>query len=365
MPDNKICILQLSDQIRAYIIQYALLAAEKEYKRWSSIKIMRDQAGDNLTVRLDAITYRSRGPNAFYVSEHGPSTARDLGFESSLKRLSMEIRREIRNGVYQLPDRVYLRTFVTMIRVSLPLRDGGRMQLFPCRVDEVEDTAGRRSFEASCPTNYLQDSGKTINEAIAGLRDVIIARYRGESVYDLMRELPKCPIMTAIDILPGSTAMVALKDVAIITPLDDGGFAARSRMIGGSVRGGDPYVALRHLELSIADSTDFAAARNHQVKTGEPAFCMLDVPLSLRDGRLIQRFLVAISSWADDSTGLVFTACAPQAGEVSFRSSSGFDATLDGISYAIALEFEGKSQKEVRDALTMPFFMATLMLPVL
>jgi predicted RNase H-like HicB family nuclease len=243
---------------------------------------------------------------------------------------------------------------VTLIRVTVHLRNGYRSQWFPCRLDETVDYRGRRSFEALCPTNYLHESGKTVREAIGRLSDVIEARYEGEGLHDLMREMPKCPIMASIDV---SSDHPHKRGTAVVSPVQ-GGFEASIIGSAVTVQGKDPYVALRRAEESLAT----AGLSSNSTPDCEPVFCMVDVPLPLLEGTSIHRFLVAISSPSDDLSSSSFVARAPQAGDISC-TSSGFDEALRDISDAIALEFREKSLGEVQELLQRQVFLATVELP--
>lgn len=312
-------------------------------------------ATEDLTGRIDAIIYRSRGPDAFYVSEHACSVARGRQLETSLRNLTREIRKDVGLGLYYLPRHKRLRTFVTLTRVIVHLKDGYTPQWFPCRIDEIETYRGRRSFEAACPTNYLHEAGKTIREAMARLGDVIEARYEGEGLHDLMREMPKCPILATIDVSPDHPARWG---TAVITPVD-GGYNASITGSPVLAHGRDPYQALCKAEQKLAEP-GMAIDSSY---TGEPVFCVADVPLPLLDGTSIHRFLVTISRCEKDGATF-FVAHAPQAGDIFIQAQS-FDDALGGISDAIALEFREKRLKEVRDLLKTPPFLATAMLPII
>ena len=166
-------------------------------------------ARDDGAGKLDAIVYRAGTARAFYVSEHATSLARGRDFQSCLDNLSRQVREDVEAGVYPPADRDILHTFVTTVRVPLRLRDGPREQPFICRVDEIVDARGRISFESQCPTNYLLESGQSIAEATARLKDVIAARYGGEGIADLMRELPKRPMMTSFGPTKSSCRLVS------------------------------------------------------------------------------------------------------------------------------------------------------------
>lgn len=155
-------------------------------------------AGDDGAGKLDAIVYRAGADRFFYVSEHGTSVARGRDIDACLGNLAEQVRADAAAGVCPPEEKGILRTFITTIDVPLDLRDGRRRQPFICRVDEALDGRGRVSFEAQCPTNYLHESGRSIADAAARLSEVISARYEDERITDLMRELPKRPMMTSI-----------------------------------------------------------------------------------------------------------------------------------------------------------------------
>ncbi len=310
-------------------------------------------AREDLSGRIDAIIYRSRGPDAFYVSEHACSVARGRQLDTSLRNLTREIRKDVGLGLYALPRHRRLHSFVTLARVTVHLKTGYKSQWFPCRVDEVEDYRGRRSFEASCPTNYLHDSGKTIKDAITRLCDIIETRYKGEGLHDLMREMPKCPILATIDVSPDQQSRWG---TAVISPAE-GGYEAS--IVGSAIRahGKDPYLALCNAEQKLAEA---GLPANCSV-SGEPVFCVVDVPLALLDGTHINRFLVTISSH-ENADSSFYVARAPQAGDIFVQSRS-FDDAIGGISDAIALEYREKELKEVTEMLKVPPFLATVRLP--
>lgn len=318
---------------------------------------MSGMARVDLTGRIDAIVYRSRGPDAFYVSEYASSVARGSQFDASLRNLAREVRKDVGLGMYSLPRFERLHAFVTLLKVTVHLRNGYRSQWFPCRIDEIVDYRGRRSFEALCPTNYLHESGKTIREAMNRLSDVIEARYEGEGLHDLMREMPKCPIMASVDV---SSDNLCRRGTAIVSRIQ-GGYEASIIGSAVTVQGKDPYIALCKAEQRFQISLAEAGLSDHSRPAVEPVFCMVDVPLPLLEGTSIHRFLVTISSPSDDPSSC-FIARAPQAGDLSC-TASGFDEALRGISDAIALEFREKSQKEVLELLQKQVFLATVKLP--
>lgn len=306
-----------------------------------------------LTGRLDAIVYRSRGPGSFYVSEYASSVARGSEIGSSLHNLAAQVRNDVSLGIYSLPGLRHLRTFVTMTCVPLELREGRRAHWFLCRVDEIEDLRGRRYFEATCPTNYLHEAGKSFREAVARLRDVLQARYGGEGLHDLMREMPKCPIVTTLEFTgkakPGRRAGVITRSEA--------GYTARFPGSEEAARGRDPSEALLRLE----ESQKTPRSVRDVTLSGEPFFCALDVPLPLLDGTQVHRFLVTVSPHAQNGSSF-FVAHSPQAGGISVKSPD-FDEALRSLGDAIALEFRERSRKEVQGQLKKPVILATAVLP--
>ncbi|WP_148266644.1 hypothetical protein [Methanocella arvoryzae] len=286
------------------------------------------------------------------MSEHACSAARGRQINTSLRNLAREVRKDVGLGLYALPRYRRLHTFVTLARVTVHLKDGYRSQWFPCRVDEVEDYRGRRSFEASCPTNYLHESGKTIKEAMNRLGDVIEARYKGEGLHDLMREIPKCPILATIDVSPDQQSRWG---TAVITP-GQGSYTASipGSQVEASSR--DPYQALLNAEQKLAGQGTTIAPLSD-----EPVFCVADVPLALFDGTHLHRFLISISFHENDGSSF-YVARAPQAGDLSIQSQS-FDDALAGIRDAIALECREKTLAEITEMLKVPPFLATVRLP--
>lgn len=296
--------------------------------------------------KLDAIVYRAGTGRAFYVSEHATSLARGRDFRSCLNNLSRQVQEDIKAGVYSPANRTILHTFVTSVDVPLELRDGCRKQPFICRVDETVDDRGRIAFESQCPTNYLFESSRSIADAATKLGDVIAARYEGESITDLMRELPKRPIMTSFALRrspPDRWVSAAIR-------LDSGGCEAFSLEAPASANGSDPFAALRNLEI-VLSSVDLSLA---PVMKGEPAYCTLDVPLRLKEYTVIRRFFTTVSRYNGSSTPF-YMSCVPQCG-LSLRSRT-FDGALDATRDAIALWYREKSVEEVDQALKEPLML--------
>ena len=293
--------------------------------------------------KLDAIVYRAGSQKAFYVSEHGTTIARGRDFNSCLDNLSRLVMEDLDAGLYPPANRDILHTFITTVDVPLELRDGHRKQPFICRVDETVDARGRVSFESQCPTNYLFESGRSIADAAARLKDVVAARYEGESIGDLMRELPKRPMMTSF--APGKVRPDRWVSATVCRK--NGGFEAFSLETPVHAHGSDPFTALRNLEISLSD---IDLSRGPVLK-GEPVYCTLDVPLRLKENTITHRFFTTISRY-NGSSAPFYAAHIPQC-RLSLRSGT-FDGALDAARDAIALEYHEKSAHEVSEAMKRP-----------
>lgn len=305
-------------------------------------------AGTDGTGRLDAIVYRAGGSDSFYVSEHECSFARGGDLYTCLDNLSNQVLHDVADGVYPLTKKQIVRTFVTTVEVPLDLRDGTRNHPFICRIDEIVDYRGRRLFESQCPTNYLRDCGSTMHESIKCLVDVISVRYAGESIADLMRELPKRPIMTTFN-LSGKPG-VHWANAAIIRK--DGRYEAFALAAPVSVQGKTPPEAIERLEQRLANR----GLNKAVAMSGEPVYCTLDVPLQLKENTSLRRFFVSVSLFNGRKSPF-YTAYAPQAG-ISIRSPD-FNGALDAVSIALAQEFREKSAEDVKRALKeMPILTA-------
>jgi predicted RNase H-like HicB family nuclease len=303
--------------------------------------------------KLDAIIYRAGTRRAFYVSEHATSLARGRDFHSCLDNLSRQVRDDVETGLYPPADRGILHTFVTTVDVALELRDGCRKQPFVCRVDETVDARDRVTFESQCPTNYLLESGRSLADAAAKLKDVIAARYEGESIADLMRELPKRPMMTSFALRknrPDRWVSAAIRR-------ENGGYEALSLEAPASARGSDPFVALRNLESALSD-VDLSRA---PVMKGEPVYCTLDVPLHLKENTVTRRFFVSVSRYNGSSLPF-YASRVPQAG-LSLRAKT-FEDALDAARDAIALEYHEKSADEVNQALKKQYMLTAARVPM-
>lgn len=303
--------------------------------------------------KLDAIVYRAGTTRAFYVSEHATSLARGSDFHSCLVNLSRQVQEDLGTGMYPPDDRDILHTFVTTVDVPLHLRDGPRTQPFICRVDETMDARGRITFESQCPTNYLLESGRSIADAAAKLKDVIAARYEGEGIADLVRELPKRPMMTSFAL--GKTQPCQLVSATIRR--ENGGYEARSLESPVSAKGSDPSVALRNLESALSD-VDLSSA---PIMKGEPAYCTLDIPLHLKENTITHRFFVSVSRYNGSSTPF-YASRVPSCG-LSLRATT-FDGALDAARDVIARKFHEKSAEDVSQALKKPLLLTAARVPM-
>lgn len=304
---------------------------------------MRGTASNDGTGKLDAIVFRAGTASAFYVSEHATSLARGRDIRTCLDNLAKQVRDDIENGVYPPEGREILHTFVTSVEVPLSLRDGRRRQAFVCRVDETVDSRGRVGFEAQCPTNYLCESGRSIADAAARLGDVIATRYEAESASDLLRELPKKPMLATIDM----RKVPEIRQVSACITREPHWFEARSMESSDHARGSDPLAALRNLEASLSE-TDLSRA---PIMKSEPVYCTLDVPLQLKENTVPRRFFVSVSRY--NGTSLPFySAFVPQAG-LALRAKT-FEGALDAARDALTLEYREKASSEVAAALKKP-----------
>jgi len=150
--------------------------------------------------RLDAIVYRVGGSNPCYVSEHDCSRAKGRDFYGSLTRLRSQVRADLSSGYYSTGDLDYTRPFVTCVDTVLPLRDGSLKQSFLGCAYEALDGRGRRQFVSMCPTNYSSVESDTLLTSLRALGEIIETRYLDECVNDLVRELPRAPLITTFDL---------------------------------------------------------------------------------------------------------------------------------------------------------------------
>ncbi len=298
---------------------------------------MLEPASNDGAGKLDAIVYRAGSARAFYVSEHATSLARGDDFSICMNNLSRQVEEDLASGVYPSPGRDIHHTFVTSIDVSLDLRDGCRKQPFVCRVDETLDSRGRITFESQCPTNYLFESGRSIADAVTKLKDVIAVRYEGESISDLMRELPKRPMMTSFSL---QKAMKPCRWVSSAIRSENGGYEALSLEVPASAKGSEPFIALRNLESALSD-VDLSKA---PVMKGEPVYCTLDVPLHMAAGPIIRRFFVSVSRYNGSSTPF-YASHIPQC-DMMLRSAT-FEGAVEAARNAIAMKYRKKSADEI------------------
>ncbi len=261
--------------------------------------------------RLDAIVYRTGGNQPCYVSEHDCSMARDKDFNRSLFKLRSQVRSDLASGFYP-PDRFeYLRTFVTCVDTVLPLRDGPWKQSFLGCSYESLDQKGRTGFVSMCPTNYLSNVGSALMDSFTALGEVIESRYVDEGMTDLIRELPKAPLVTTFN--PGENESRPTEVSAVITR-SNGSFEAFSPELSFKSKASDPYKALEGLERTLSDQP--SEARGHLLRA-DPIFGPVDVQLSLNGSSFIKRFLISVSPCKNGTK--YYRAYVPQA-DVSTKS---------------------------------------------
>lgn len=313
---------------------------------------MHGTARDHLTGRLDVIVYRSQEPGAFYVSEYATSYARAPDMQTSVDGLAAQIKADISSGIYPLPAEKRIHTFVTLAAAHLELRDGARTCDFMCRVDELEDYRGRRSFEAICPTNYLSVRGQSIDDVVARLAEVISARYFGESMTDLMREMPRRPLLTTLDMSGGATDSWS---PAVIQP-DGQGYTAMLPEAAISASGKEPLEALRNLESALAGSDTGSPVW----ACSEPFYFYADVALRLREQTSVHSFLMSVTRFSERSENPVYLAFVPHAG-VIVRAPT-FERAISRAKDAIFLEFIEKSVDDVRQATGKKIFLSAVKL---
>ncbi|MGE5403265.1 MAG: hypothetical protein ACM3NG_00245 [Candidatus Doudnabacteria bacterium] len=257
--------------------------------------------------------------------------------------MSRAIKSDIDTGLY-IPDTFdYVRPFVTCVETSLELRDGPRKQHFLSCAYEALGHKNKRQFVAMCPTNYLSYTGGSLPDSLSALGEVIQARYEGESMRDLMRELPKTPLVTTFAL----ENVERPKEVCATIVPDVDGFQAY--MPGTSLSAGakDPYAALLGLERVLSDNE--RVDLHEHVLRDEPIFGSADVHLLLQESISTKRFLISISPCQNGSK--FYRAYAPQAG-VTTRSPT-IDGALHNIKDAIALQFHEHSLADVEKAIAM------------
>ena len=298
--------------------------------------------------RLDAIVYRTGGASPDYVSEHASSCARDADFHRSLSKLTLQVKSDVDMGLYIPHDFEYVRPFATCINTVLNLRDGMRTQPFLTCAYESIGHNDEKGFFAMCPTNYSSNTGRSLGESLAALGEVIQTRYRDESIRDLMRELPKTPLVTTF----AFEDMERPEEVCVAIKPDGRCFQAFVPGTDLSIKGTDPYDALQNLEHSAAiTKTDL----HEHVLRDEPIFGAVDVKIFLQDSISINRFLISISPCQNGSK--FYDVYAPQA-NVAAKSRS-VDGALQNIKDAIALQFHESSLSDVEKALSVKPIMTT------
>jgi hypothetical protein len=286
--------------------------------------------------RLDAIVYRVGGATPCYVSEHDCSISRDPDFYRCLSKLKSRVRSDLSFGFYSLGSLRYSRSFVTYIDTTLPLRDGPFKQSFLGCSYEAFDGKGRREFVSACPTNYLSNEADALLDSYKALCEVIEARYLDERVSDLIRELPRAPLLTTF----GLNGEKRPREVIAVVERHNGSFEASSPGLPYRAKASEPYKTLQALERTLSD--DPSQARGHML-CSDPIFGSLDVQLSLRESFFIKRFLISVAPYKNGSR--YYHACAPQAG-VAARSTT-VDGALQNIKDAIALKYHEAPAKEV------------------
>jgi hypothetical protein len=294
--------------------------------------------------RLDAIVYRVGGVNPCYVSEHDCSIARDIDFFRSLSKLKSRVRSDLSSGFYSLSPLRYARSFTTYVDTILPLRDGSFKQSFLGCAYEAFDSKGRREFISMCPTNYLSNEADALLDSFKALGEVIEARYLDERVSDLVRELPRAPLVTTF----GLNGERIPKQVSAIIERHNGSFEASSPGLPFRVKASDPYDALQALERTLSE--DPSHARGHLLRS-DPIFGSVDVQLSLKESFFIKRFLISIAPCKNGTR--YYRASAPQAA-VETKSTT-IEGALQNIKDAIALKYHDAPMKDVeRDLKTRP-----------
>ena len=299
-------------------------------------------------LRLDAIVYRTGGASPDYLSEHASSSARDADFHHSLSKLSSIVKADIDTGLYIPHSFEYVRPFVTCIHTTLELRSGLHKQTFLSCAYEAFGHRGHREFFAMCPTNYLSNTGGSLIESFSALGDVIQSRYNGETVTDLMRELPKTPLVTTFALDQAERP----ETVGATITYDGKDFWAYAQGTSLSAKGHDPYGALQSLEYTLSKSN---VDLHEHVLRNEPIFGAVDVKIFLQDSISIKRFLISISPCQNGSK--FYGVYAPQA-NVATKSKS-IDGALQSIRDAIALQFYECSLSDVEKATSVKPILTT------
>lgn len=294
-----------------------------------------------MRARLDAIVHRVGGMNPCYVSEHDCSMAKDKDFYRSLSRLKSQVSSDLSSGFYSPGRFDYARPFATFIDALLPLRDGSlRQSFFGCAYEAFDDR-GREEFISICPTNYLSEEADSLEDSLRRLGEVIEARYVDERVSDLVRELPRAPLVTTIDLKGGQKRP---SEVSAVIERDGSAYRASSPALPLSARGSGPSEALQGLEDVLSE--DPAAARGYLLRS-EAIFGTVDVRLILKDSFSVKRFLISLSPCQNGTR--YFRAMAPQAGV--FARSATIEGALHDIRDAISLKYHEASIMDVEKAL--------------
>lgn len=297
--------------------------------------------------RLDAIVYRTGGKIPYYISEHASCKASHSDFRSSLLKLSDLVKSDIDDGLYSLNNFSQIRSFVTYADASLDLRDAPVTQPFLCRVDEMIDYRNRTVFNACCPTNYANDRASRFEDAVSALSQVVSIRYRGESMNDLLRELPRKPLLTTFS-LSGDSCGERPPEVTAVIEREGNRYVAKSPWLDIKSEGRDTYDALKGLERAISETHSRPLSKDNLVQA-EPVYGQVDVKLLLKGGFSIRRFLLCVALRCTGSGRNYFSVYSPQA-NVSSKSYT-IDGAMDNISNAIALEFHEKPQADVESVL--------------
>ncbi|HTY90789.1 MAG TPA: hypothetical protein VMC84_06390 [Methanocella sp.] len=291
--------------------------------------------------RLDAIVYQVGGSNPCYISEHDCSRAKDRDFYRSLMRLRSRVRSDLSSGFYSLGRFDYVRPYITCIDTVLPLRDGSLKQTFlGCSYDALDDH-GRRQFVSTCPTNYSSTESDTLLESFKTLGEIIEARYQDECMNDLIRELPRAPLVTTFDL---NGEMQRPTEISAIIERNNGSFKASSPEISLSSSAADPCEALSRLERALSDNP--GVARGH-ILCAEPIFGPVDVQLTLKNSFSVKRFLISLSPYKNGTR--YYLANAPQAG-VRVKSTT-IGGALQNVKDAISLKFHEAPLEDVEKAL--------------
>ncbi|HTX43111.1 MAG TPA: hypothetical protein VMC61_00180, partial [Methanocella sp.] len=240
--------------------------------------------------------------------------------------------------------RRYARTFVTYVDTTLPLRDGSFKQSFLGCAYEAFDGKGRREFISTCPTNYLSNEAGALLDSFIALGEVIEARYFDERVSDLIRELPRAPLVTTF----GLDGDKPPREVSAVIERYDGHFEASAPGLPFRASADEPCGALRELERAL--SGDPSGARGHVLRS-DPIFGSVDVQLSLKESFFVKRFLISIAPCQNGTR--YYRAYGPQAG-VTTKSAT-IEGALQNIKDAIALKYHERPVKDVeRDLKARP-----------